>query len=267
MRKKFMRELAALGLPGGPPRETPTAPVTEADLAPLPGPAQRYLRFMGVVDRPRDSSFRVGFTGRFRTARDARWMRCEAWQYDSRMPVARIFHIRLRMGGLVPVLGRDTYVDGHGRMLIRVLDAITVGDGHGEEFDVGELVTYLNDGIMIAPSMLLVPDVEWSPVDASTFDVALTDRGHTVAARVSVDERGAPVDFSTTDRFAADPHDAAKLVRARWTTPMEGWHDVGGGRRLWKRGQAVWHLPEGEFAYADFTPIAGSLVFNVKPGE
>ena len=119
MRKKFTRELAALGLPGGLPRETAAPPVTEADLASLPGPAQRYLRFMGVVDRPRDSSFRVGFTGRFRTARDARWMRCEVWQYDSRMPVARIFHIRLRMGGLVPVLGRDTYVDGHGRMLIR----------------------------------------------------------------------------------------------------------------------------------------------------
>ena len=259
--------MAALGLPGGPPGK-PAAPVTEADLAPLPGPAQRYLRFMGVVrsseglvvPRRLHGPFPPHGTGR--TVDEVRGVAVRQPQ-----PVARIFHIRLRMGGLVPVLGRDTYVDGHGRMLIRVLDAITVGDGHGEEFDVGELVTYLNDGIMIAPSMLLVPAVEWSPVDASTFDVALTDRGHTVAARVSVDERGAPVDFSTTDRFAADPHDAAKLVRARWTTPMEGWHDVGGGRRLWKRGQAVWHLPEGEFAYADFTPIAGSLAFNVKPGE
>ncbi len=85
----------------------------------------------------------------------------------------------------LPVLGRDTYADGRGRMLIRLLDLITVGDGTGEAFDIGELVTYLNDGIMMAPSMLLVPEVRWSEVDAGSFDVALTDHGRTVkGARV-----------------------------------------------------------------------------------
>jgi hypothetical protein len=59
-------------------------------------------------------------------------MPCEAWQYNSRLGLARIFYIQLRFFGLVPVLGRDTYVDGRGRMLIRVLDLFTVGDGTGE---------------------------------------------------------------------------------------------------------------------------------------
>jgi hypothetical protein len=193
-------------------------------------------------------------------------MKCEAWQYNSRLAVARIFHIRARFRGLLPVLARDTYVEGHGRMLIRLLDLVTVGDGTGAEFDVGELVTYLNDGIMMAPSMLLVPEVRWSPVDASSFDVTLTDRGRTVTARVFVDERGAPTDFSTTDRFAADPKDSRKLVRTRWTTPIEGWQEVG-GRRLWTRGRAIWHMPEGEFAYADFTPVPGTFALNVRPGN
>ena len=31
--------------------------------------------------------------------------------------------------------------------------------------------------------------------------------------------------------------------------------------------QAVWHLPSGPFAYADFRLIPGSLVFNVPPGS
>jgi len=266
MLKKFNRELAGLGLPPGPGPDVDPGPITAGDLEPLPETARRYLRFMGVLGRPRDWSFRLGFSGLFRRSRDEAWAKCEAWQYNSRLAVARIFHIRIRLGGLVPVLARDTYIEGHGRMLIRLLDLVTVGDGTGEEFDIGELVTYLNDGIMVAPAMLLGPEVRWSPVDESSFDVAFTDRGRTVTARVFVDEHGAPTDFSTTDRFAADPKNPKKLLRARWTTPVEGWQDLG-GRRLWSRGQAVWHLPEGEFAYAAFTPIPGTLAFNVPPGH
>ena len=51
MRKQFMRELAALGLPAAPGPEIDLSPVTEADLEPLPGAARRYARFMGIVGR------------------------------------------------------------------------------------------------------------------------------------------------------------------------------------------------------------------------
>jgi len=96
MHRKFMRELAALGLPASPGSDVDRAPITEADLQPLPGAVQRHLRFMRVVGRPRDWSFRLRFTGRFRRSRDEAWMTCEAWQYNSRFALARIFYIQLR---------------------------------------------------------------------------------------------------------------------------------------------------------------------------
>ena len=265
MRRKFMRELAALGLPSDPGADFDRTPITEADVQPLPGAAQRYMRFMGVVGRPRDWSFRLRFMGRFRRSRDEAWTKCEAWQYNSRPALARIFYIQLRFFGIAPVLGRDTYIDGRGRMLIRVLDLFTVGDGTGEAYDIGELVTYLNDGILMAPAMLLVPQVRWSEVDACSFDVALTDRGRTVTGRVFVDERGAPIDFETTDRFYSDPEDPSKVTRCRWTTPIDGFQQIG-DRQLPTRAQAIWHLPEGALAYADFTLDPDSVAFNLAPG-
>jgi hypothetical protein len=265
MRNKFMREVAACKLPRSPQADVNLAPVTEADLESMPDAARRYLRFMGVVGRLRDWSFRLGLTGRFRRSRDEAWMKCEAWQYNTRLGPARIFYIQIRFLGFVPILGRDTYLEGRGRMLIRVLDLITVGDGSGEPYNIGELVTYLNDGVFIAPSMLLVPEVRWSNVDANSFDVALTDHGITVSARVFVNERGAPINFETTDRFYSDPKDVTKMTRCRWTTPVEGWQQVG-GRWLPTRGQAVWHMPAGELPYADFAFDATTLAFNVTPG-
>jgi hypothetical protein len=257
----FCREIAAMGLPVAP---APGEVVDASQIASLPEAAQRFPQFMGVLGRTRDWSFRLGLRGRFRTKPDKPWLPCEAWQYNNRIAVARIFHIRVRFAGLVPVIARDTYRDGRGRMLIRLLDLVTVGDGLGEEYNIGELVTYLNDAVMICPTMLLIPEISWGAVDDESFDVSLTDQGRTVRARVLVGPNGAPKDFSTIDRFCADPANPRKLVRARWTTPISGWQTIG-GRSLPTRGLAVWHLPDGPFPYADFALIPESAAFNVAP--
>ena len=263
MYTKFCKEIAAAGLPAV---SGPAEVISDSHLASLPEPAQRYLRFMGVVGRAQDWSFRLGFHGRFRTRPQQSWMKCEAWQYNSRLAVARTFHIRVRFGGLATVLARDTYRDGHGRMLIRLMDLVTIGDGTGEEYDAGELVPYLNDAVLICPTMLFVTAVRWAPVDDTSFGISLTDHGRTITARVFVGANGAPTDFSTMDRFCFDPDAPKALVQARWTTPVEGWQTID-GRSLPTRGQAVWHLPQGPFTYADFTLIPQSLVFNVRPED
>jgi hypothetical protein len=264
LRARFSSEIAQLGLPQ--PPSSPLPPVTEADLSSLPESVQRYFRFMGVVGRPRDWSFRLGFSGRFKVKQNAPWRACEVWQYNTSPAITRTFIMRIRFVGL-PVIGRDTYRDGHGRMLGKLLDRFTVIDGSGTEFDIGELVTYLNDMILIAPSMLLTPAVGFSPVDASSFDVTLTDHGNTVKARVSLDDRGAPIDFETTDRFCEDPDNPKRTIRARWTTPVSNFQRHEGGRMIFGRAQAVWHLPRGDNPYADFEVIPGSVAFNVPPGQ
>jgi hypothetical protein len=262
MRRRFLREVAAAGLPAA---LGPVHVVTDADVAHLPEPARRYFHFMKVIGREQDWSFRLGFTGRFRTKPEKGWMRCETWQYNSRPAVARVFHIRIRFGGFLPVTGRDTYVQGRGRMLIKLLNLYTIEDGTGDEYDIGELATYLNDAVMIAPGMLLAPEIGWSAVDGGSFDVSLTDHGRTVTARVTIDETGAPRNFSTTDRFCYDPANPECPVQARWTTPIDGWESIG-GRLLPTGAQAIWHLPQGPFPYADFCPVPETLVFNVPPG-
>jgi len=209
---RLERELAAAGIPAGPGDERP---VTEADIAGLPATVQRYLRFMGVVGRPREWSFRGRFAGRLRLRPGTRWMPAEAWQYNSEISVARVFVLRVRLAGVLPMTGKDTYFDGHGRMLGKLVGLIAVADGKGQEFDIGELTTYLNDALWFAPSFLLRPEVRWAELDDNAFDVTLRDAGRSVSGRVFIDERGAPVDFATTDRFVVLP---GGLRRAEWRT-------------------------------------------------
>ncbi len=210
-RESFARAVAAADLSRGRGDEVV---VTDGDIVLLPVPVQRYLHFMGVVGRCRDWSFRAHLTGSFRTKPDQAWSPMEAWQYDSRREIARIFYLNVRMFGLLPVVGRDTYLRGEGRMLIRPLDLFTVDDVKGDEVEISEVVTYLNDAILLAPSFLLGPETTWSAAGPDGFDVALTYAGHTVTAQVSIDERGAPRDFSTTDRFLQDPNRSQAQARS-----------------------------------------------------
>jgi hypothetical protein len=262
---QFVRELARAPLQVRPPLEKL---VGADEVAYLPATVQRYLRFMGVIGRPRIWSFQVATTGRLRTAPDqAAWMKCHSWQYDSAHDVARVCHLRVRAKGVVPIIGRDTYLNGHGRMLVKSFKFFTLADAAGPEFDLGELVTWLNDAILFAPSMLLGSATLWTAVDESSFDVSFTDQGQSVTARVLVDERGAPRDFSTLDRFFQPPEDPhGRLKRTLWTTPVDGWQPAN-GRQIPTQARAVWHLASGEFDYVELRPLPRTLAFNVPPGK
>lgn len=242
--------------------DLPSDPVTEDDLAALPAPARRWLRWAGVLGRPRDERFEARLRGRFRRGPGQAWMPCEAWQVNAAHPVGRVFCMRLDVARVVPMVGADTYLDGRGRMHGTLLGLVTVADGTGEPFDIGELTTWLNDACVLAPSMLLNERVRWSPLDDRSFAVGIEDGGRAVSAQVMVDERGALVDFATSDRFCDVGREP---LRTRWTTPIDGWapHD---GRWLPTRCQALWHPPQGHFAYVDGTFDPASLAWNLlKP--
>ncbi len=235
--------------------------VSAEELEELPATVQRYLGFMGVAGRPRIWSFQARFRGRFWLRRELGWMPAEAWQYNSAPEIARVFVMRVRVLGVLPMVGCDTYLAGRGRMIGKLFHRLTVVDGQGEEFDIGELTTYLNDALLLAPSMLLGPNTTWTEIDDRTFDVMLHDAGRRVTGRVSIDGTGAPTDFATTDRFATRP---SGLQRAEWHTPVQSWQSVN-GRNLPGPVQAVWHLPDGPLPYVrgEFAP--DSLQYNLAP--
>jgi uncharacterized protein DUF6544 len=145
----------------------------------------------------------------------------------------------------------------------KLLGLVTVARSMGWETDLSELATYLNDAVLLAPSMLLRPTVSFGSVSDDSFDVTLSDSGQQVTARVWIDDAGHPVNFSTTDRYGDLP---GGIVRAEWTTPIDGWQPDG-DRLIFTRGSAVWQLPEGPLTYLDFRMSAGGVRYNLAPTD
>jgi hypothetical protein len=233
--------------------------VTDDDIADLPPVVARYLRAMGVVGHPPTRSLQAHWSGRFRLRPDKPWLPCDAWQYNSALEVARLFRMRLLVGRVLPVWGWDTYRGGTGRMLGKALGLVTVADGSGPEFDLGELTTWLNDAVLLAPGTLLSAAVTWEATGDDSFRVSVADGGRTVSAEVFLDDDGRPRDFRSEDRYADLP---GGPVRALWSTPVQGWTAVDGRPRI-TGGAAVWHLPDGEFRYGELALL--DLALDVSP--
>lgn len=241
---QFLRDASA-----GFARVTAAPAVSDADLAHLPEPVQRYLRVSGVVGQPRVRSYALRFRGRIRSAPDARWMPFEAEQVSFADPPTRLFLMRAQLFG-IPVEAFHRSVAGHATMQVTVAGAIPLVHAHGPVMDQSENVTVFNDMCLLAPGTLLDRGIVWTAVDARTASAQFTNGGHTISATLRFGEHGFLTDFVSDDRSRSSP-DGNAFTRLRFSTPVRDYRAFGTAV-LAGHGDARWHLPEGAFTYGEF---------------
>jgi hypothetical protein len=223
--------------------------ITEADLAPLPEPIQRYLRYAQVLGKPRVKCVKVRQKGLMRTSPTQKWMPVEAVQYTTLAgPLSRTWYARVRTGPFTLLTGYDRYDNGAGYMLIRLLYMFPVVDARGPEVDMSALIIFINDMVMW-PTAFLSDYIHWEPLDAISARVRVSLFCKQFSAVCRFNETGELVDFITEDRYRS----VGKGYRQdRWSTPLRCYREVN-GLRIPSEGDAIWHLPEGEFPYIQVT--------------
>ena len=230
-------------------RSASVARVTEADIARLPAPVQRYLRVSGVIGQPEVWNVRARMHGRFRNGPDAAWMSFNAEQVNFFDRPSRFFYMTAsRM--LVPFQGYHRYEGASATMRVKVAALVPVLYEAGDEMTQAETVTMFNDMCLLAPATLVNPAIGWEQIDPRRVRASFTNAGHTIRAELVFTETGDLADFWSDDRRQGSAD--GKTMRAlRWSTPVQGYGGYGpfGAFRLIARGEARWHEPEAEYAY------------------
>jgi hypothetical protein len=236
-----------------PPSSGESGIITEADLVGLPPIVQQYFRYSQVVGKPRISSFAFTMEGRIRQSADSDWMDLTSRQYNYLPEPSRVYYIR----GRWPMTGLDSYVDGKGRMQIKLLNLFTIADASGPEMDVSGLVTFMNDLILCPLGYFSLP-VEWRQVGDLQAELTLSDRGLTATALVTFDAQGRIVDWETDDRYAEVD---GEQLPDRWSTPMTDYGEVN-GLRIPISGRGVHNFDGEPYTYVELDRIA-NLEWNV----
>ncbi len=220
--------------------------LTEADLASLPAPVQRYLRYCGAVGQPKVYNMRVTFQGQMRN-KGSDWFPFHSEQYNFFDRPARLFFMNARVKHL-PALGYHAYREREAGMQVKLFGLFPVADIGGTELFKTETVTFLNDLCILAPGALVYERIRWEAVDDTTARATFTNQGTTVEATLAFAPDGRLLNFISDDRGALTD---GQLEYHRFSTPLSDYRDFG-GYRLAALGKAVWHYPDGPFTYGEF---------------
>lgn len=214
--------------------------VAETDLEALPEPVRRWLRWSGVVGKPRPSAVRLRQEGEIRLG-NARWLPFTAEQYYTTDPPGFVWAAKIEMAPLVTVVGRDKYAGGRGSLEARLLGLVTVAKDSGPEVDRGDLLRYLNE-IMWFPAVAISPYIVWEGVDATAARATMRYGGVSAPATFRFDERG------RLTTMEADRFDSDEGKDNPWSTPVTAYGEFG-GIQIPVAGEAIYARASGDYPY------------------
>lgn len=234
-------------------KKTETALLTEADMASLPEPVQKYLRYSGVLNQPKVNNVRIELEGEMRS-KTQDWFPFKVVQYDFFDNPARLFFMKGQMFGLT-VPGYHHYQYATAAMEVKLFGLIPVMEANGAAMNKAETVTLLNDMCLMIPATLVDKRIVWEAHDSLSAKATFTNEGITVSARLYFNEQGQLVNFISDDRM-----DISDMKQYRFSTPVKEYEQADGRNRI-RYGEAVWHYPGGDFVYGKFT--IKSIEYNV----
>ena len=214
--------------------------LTETDLLPLPEPVQRYLKYAGVLNKPKLKNMCIVFEGQMREkGKDFFPFTCE--QYNFFDEPTRLFFMKATMKG-VTVPGYHKYSNATALMDIRLFGFFPVVKKSGKDMDQAETVTLFNDMCLMAPATLIDKRIIWQPIDSNSAKATFTNHAIIISAILYFNEKGQLIDFISNDR---------DVNHYPFSTPVSNYKNIN-GINIMTYGETIWHYPDGKFVYGKF---------------
>jgi hypothetical protein len=222
--------------------------VSEKDIENLPPAVQKYLEYAGAIGKPKVHNFRMIAKGSMRRSLKSKWININARQYNFYDEPSRFFYIKSKMYG-IPFDGLHAYSGNSATMLIKVASLFQVVDAKGEKMNQSENVTMFNDMCLLAPATLIDKNIKWESTGPLTAKAMFTNNNITISAMLYFNEKGELINFVSDDRYLSA--DGKSYKNYRWSTPCKDYKNFD-GRKVASFGEAIWHMPEGEYSYGKF---------------
>ena len=224
--------------------QSENAVISDADIARLPIPVQRYLRYTKTIGKPFVTRVELTQSGQMKLKPDAEWIPLHAKQWYRVPEVAFEWQGWVKAAPLFHVKATDFYDNGVGSLKIRLWGFIPMGTAEGPEVSEGELMRYLSEIIWFPPAML-GENIAWEAVNDTLARATITDGGLEVSGDFHFDPDGRLTAF-TAIRYADMGDGEFRL--ADWYAPVSEYADFNGWY-LPSKGSAVWLFEEGDYEY------------------
>jgi hypothetical protein len=186
--------------------------------------------------------------GRFKASASRPWMAIRGEYVLVTGRPSFLWYGRMRMAPGFHVAAVDSYLDGRGGMLVKVLSLFTVVDAHSAETDQSAFGRCVAELSMTPTFFLDRTRVRWEQVGPGRARCQVTDGPLSTGAEVYVNDDGS-LDRIEVMRFFT--RDGGRSTLERFTGKASG-SATWDGRRLPARFDGYWNLPEGDLHYVTF---------------
>ena len=228
--------------------------IPEKDIEHLPIPVQKYLKYVGVLGKPKIKTVKAIFKGEMRE-KGKDWFAFTSEQYNFFENPTRLFFMKANFKGL-PTQGYHRYKDGQASMLIKLLFLFTVVDTKAPEMFKTETVTFFNDMCLFAPAALIDEKIEWQTIDDLSVKATYSNKKATISAILYFNENNQLINFVSEDRMEVNSNQ-----RVPFSTPIKEYGTIN-GYNLPVTADAVWRFSDGDFVYGKF--YLQDIQYNVK---
>jgi len=205
----------------------------------LPDPVQRYFRNVLKEGQPYISYARLKHDGQFKIDLKKDWVNIQGEEYFTAQKPGFVWK------GEVPfAVGCDMYINGNGRLVVKLLSIIKVVDGKGEKYDQGELLRWLTESVMIPTALLPNENLKWIPINSESAELNYVYNGISLSCLVFINDKGEITGFEAR-RYMNE------TTLEKWTPRCSDYKEVD-GIKVPTKFEAIWSLESGDYSYAKF---------------
>lgn len=205
----------------------------------LPEPVKKYLNLVLPDNYSVIRKVRLSHDGFFRTSPKSNWVKIKGEQSFNSVYPEFIWKGKTKL-----FKATDSFVNGRGRLKVRLLGIIPIVDTAGPEVDQAELLRWLGESVWFPTNLLPGQNLSWSPIDSQTASLEYKFKNLKIFYTVRFNESGY-ISKLETERFM----EKGKLVR--WIGKVSDYQTFD-EVRVPRHIEATWKLDNGDFQYVDF---------------
>jgi len=220
--------------------------VTDEMTKNLPLPIKKWLKNSGVIDRKIIQTVYLEQKWLMRLKPEQKeWIKSEAKQYFTTQKPSFIWSVKTSMKGL-PVVGRDLFKDGQGKMKIKLLGLLPVVDVYeNSKTNQSTLQRYMGE-IIWFPTAALSPYIKWELIDEKSVKATMTYNETVGSGIYYFNENGEPIKF-----VAKRYKDVNDEKPTEWMAEILEYR-IFDGIKIPSKIEASWMLEEGKFIWYKF---------------
>jgi len=205
----------------------------------LPEPVQLYFKHVLKEGQPYISYVRLSHDGYFKPDQKKDWVEIEGEQYFTSKKPGFIWKARTSLFTV-----RDMYISGKGRIIVSLFSFFKIVNGEGPDYNQGELLRWLGEGVWFPTNLLPNEHLEWTPIDSESAGLTFNYNGLSLFYKVSFNEKGEITQLET-ERYMGEES------LETWIGRVGDYKEIN-GIIIPTKIEAIWRLEAGDFSYAKF---------------